>query len=258
MNPFEQQRPIPGVKKIIAVGSGKGGVGKSTVSSNLAVSLAEKGFKVGLLDSDLYGPSLPSLFGCIDQRPDMNEKTGKLTPLLRYGVKLMSMGLLVDEDQPVIWRGPMLFKAMDQFLHDVEWGELDFLIVDLPPGTGDVVLTLAQKCPVDYSVVVSTPQTLALSEVKKAVMMFKQLGVPVRALVENMSYMTLPNGETTRLFPKGKIENLKEDYGIPHLIELPFDQRVGMSAEAGIPFSKTQQEKSPTQLGLDELASVFI
>lgn len=256
MNPFDQQKSIPGIKKIIAVGSGKGGVGKSTVSSNLAVTLVKKGFKVGLLDADIYGPSLPSLFGCIEQRPDITE-SGSIKPLIRFGVKLMSMGFLIDDDQPVIWRGPMLFKAMDQFLHDVEWGELDYLIVDLPPGTGDIVLTLAQKTPIDTAIVVSTPQSLALSEVKKAIMMFKQIGTPVKCLVQNMSGFEGPDGEILNLFPEGKIPELIESYAIPNLFKIPFDQKIGISAEAGIPYSNALKEKTKAQLAIDQIADVI-
>src|SRR5688572_12234566 len=147
MNPFLQQAPIPGVKKILAVGSGKGGVGKSTVALNLAAALKQTGFNVGVLDADIYGPSLPRLSGTMGQRPDV-DASGKITPILRHGLKLMSMGYMIDENLAVVWRGPMLFKAMEQFFRDVAWGELDYLVVDLPPGTGDVALTMAQKVPV--------------------------------------------------------------------------------------------------------------
>jgi len=256
MNPFDQQKPIPGINKVIAVGSGKGGVGKSTVSSNLAVTLSKQGFKVGLLDADIYGPSLPSLFGCMEQRPDMSEQ-GKIIPLLRYGIKLMSMGFLIDEDQPVVWRGPMLNKAMDQFLFDVTWGELDFLIVDLPPGTGDIALTLAQKTPIDSAVVVSTPQSLALSEVKKAIMMFKQIGAPVKALVQNMSGIENADGSITKLFPEGNIDTIVETYGVPAAFKIPFDPKIGTSAEAGIPYSNSTSTKTNAQLGIEQLGKVF-
>ena len=256
MNPFDQQKPIPGIKKVIALGSGKGGVGKSTVSANLAVTLSKKGLKVGLLDADVYGPSLPSLFGCMAQRPEMTEG-GKIIPLLRYGVKLMSMGFLIDEDQPVVWRGPMLNKAMDQFIFDVQWGELDLLIVDLPPGTGDIVITLAQKTPVSGAVVVTTPQTLALSEVKKAIMMFKQVGVEVKALAQNMSGVENADGSITKLFPEGNLNQLVEDYAVPAVFKLPFDPKIGMSAEAGIPYSTSTTEKTKTQLEIEKLGDLL-
>ena len=236
MNPFDQQKSIPGIKKIIAVGSGKGGVGKSTVSSNLAASLSEAGYKVGLLDADVYGPSVPALFGCLDQSLEMTEN--KMIPLVRYGIKLMSMGFLVEEDQPIIWRGPMLFKAIDQFLNDVIWGELDYLIVDLPPGTGDVVLTLAQKVPVDKAIVVSTSQTLSLSEVKKAIMMFKKVDIPVSHLALNMTAFKTESGETVSLFPEADFSRIQKEYDIEHLLKIPYDKKIGTSAEAGVPFVK--------------------
>lgn len=255
MNPFDNQKRIDGIKHVVAVGSGKGGVGKSTVSSNLAVSLAKKGFKVGLLDADLYGPSIPLLFGCLDQRPEIT-KENKMIPLVRYGIKIMSLGFLVEEDQPVIWRGPMLFKAMDQFLNDVEWGELDYLVVDLPPGTGDVVLTLAQKTPVDSAIVVSTPQSLAISEVKKAIMMFKQMNVPVKAFVQNMSGFEV-EGKTLALFPEGKNEAILESYGVSQTFKIPFDPKIGVSAEAGVPYTSALKEKTKTQSALNELCDVL-
>ena len=256
MNPFDQQKPIPGIQKVIAIGSGKGGVGKSTVSANLAVTLSKKGHKVGLLDADVYGPSLPSLFGCMSQRPEMTEK-GKIIPLLRYGIKLMSMGFLIDEDQPVVWRGPMLNKAVDQFLFDVDWGELDFLIVDLPPGTGDIALTLAQKTPVSGAIVVSTPQSLALSEVKKAILMFKQIGITITALAQNMSAFEDSNGQTVQLFPTGNLDQLIEDYAVPNVVNLPFDPKIGISAEAGVPYSTSTTGKTKSQLEIEKLAGLI-
>ena len=254
MNPFDQQKPIEGIKKIIAIGSGKGGVGKSTISSNLATLLALKGYKVGLLDADVYGPSVPSLFGCLEQKPELEDQ--KMIPLERYGVKLMSMGFLIEEDQPVIWRGPMLFKAIDQFLNDVKWGELDYLIVDLPPGTGDVALTLAQKTPIESALVVTTPQSLSLSEVKKAVMMFKKVGVPVAGIVVNMSGLTLPTGETVNLFPEGNFDELCKGYEIPKSFRVPFEPKVGQTAEAGIPFVKTNTDSSSFK-AFEEIANAF-
>jgi len=173
-NPFLQQAPVAGIQKIIAVGSGKGGVGKSTVSVNLALALKKQGLKVGLLDADIYGPSLPRLMGALNQKVEISED-GKMIPVKRLGLSLMSIGFIVDEAQAVVWRGPMLFKAMDQFFRDTAWGELDVLVVDLPPGTGDVALTLAQKVPVSGAVVVSTPQNLALADAKKAFDMFDKV-----------------------------------------------------------------------------------
>ncbi|MGZ3775389.1 MAG: Mrp/NBP35 family ATP-binding protein [Pseudobdellovibrionaceae bacterium] len=234
-NPFEKQTPIPGVKHIIAISSGKGGVGKSTVATNLAMALGKKS-KVGLLDADVYGPSIPRMLGSLGQKPTINAETNQLEPITRYGIKLMSIGFLVEEGSAVVWRGPMLFKAMDQFLRDVNWGELDYLLVDLPPGTGDIQLTLAQKVPVDGAVVVSTPQNVALIDVKKAVDMFNRINVPILGLIENMAYMINPaNGEKMQLFPKGEIDSYADSKGIKKIGEVPFNPSVGLACEAGIP-----------------------
>lgn len=233
-NPFDQQKAIPGIKNIVAVSAGKGGVGKSTVSTNLALALSKK-YKVGLLDADIYGPSLPRLVGALGQKPQVNEQ-GKIQPLVRYGLKLMSIGFLIDENAAVVWRGPMLFKAMDQFLRDVDWGELDFLIVDLPPGTGDVQLSLAQKVPLAGALAISTPQNLALMDVKRAIDMWKRTGVKILGLVENMSYMLAPGTqEKIQLFPKGELENYLKSENIEKLGEVPFNPSVSLASEAGIP-----------------------
>ncbi|KYG61593.1 hypothetical protein AZI86_17980 [Bdellovibrio bacteriovorus] len=234
-NPFEKQTGIPGVKHIIAISSGKGGVGKSTVATNLAMALSKKS-KVGLLDADIYGPSIPRMLGALGQKPHINAETNQLEPITRYGMKLMSIGFLIEENSAVVWRGPMLFKAMDQFLRDVNWGELDYLLVDLPPGTGDIQLTLAQKVPLAGAVVVSTPQNVALLDVKKAVDMFERVNVPLLGMVENMAYMINPaNGEKMQLFPKGEIDSYAKSKNIPKLGEVPFNPSVGLSCEAGIP-----------------------
>lgn len=234
-NPFEKQTAIPGVKHIIAVSSGKGGVGKSTVASNLALALSKKS-KVGLLDADIYGPSIPRMLGALGQKPHINPETNQLEPITRYGIKLMSIGFLIEENSAVVWRGPMLFKAMDQFLRDVNWGELDYLVVDLPPGTGDIQLTLAQKVPVSGAVVISTPQNVALLDVKKAIDMFERVNVPILGMVENMAYMINPaNGEKMQLFPKGEMDSYAQSKNIPKLGEVPFNPSVGLACEAGIP-----------------------
>src|SRR3569623_537123 len=193
MNPFLAQAPIPGVKHVIAVGSGKGGVGKSTVAVNLAMALQKDGLKVGLLDADIYGPSVPRLLGAVNAKPEVTQDQ-KIQPVMRYGLKTMSLGFLVEESQAAVWRGPMLFKAMDQFFRDVNWGELDVLVIDLPPGTGDVGLTMAQKVPVTGAVVVCTPQNIALADAKKAMDMFERTNVRVLGVVENMAYL-VNNGE---------------------------------------------------------------
>lgn len=246
-NPFEKQTPIPGVKHIIAVSSGKGGVGKSTVATNLAMALG-KTSKVGLLDADIYGPSIPRMLGTLGQKPQINPETNQLEPITRYGIKLMSIGFLIEEGAAVVWRGPMLFKAMDQFLRDVNWGELDYLVVDLPPGTGDIQLTLAQKVPMAGAVVVSTPQNVALLDVKKAVDMFQRVNVPLLGMIENMAYLLNPvNGEKMQLFPKGEIDSYAQSKGIAKIGEIPFNPSVGLACEAGIPIVEANSSGAEAQ-----------
>lgn len=233
-NPFDQQKAIPGVKNIIAISSGKGGVGKSTVATNLALALSKK-HKVGLLDADIYGPSIPRMMGCLNQKPTITAQQ-RLLPVERHGIKIMSLGFLVEEGAAVVWRGPMLFKAMDQFLRDVDWGELDYLLVDLPPGTGDVQLSLAQKVPVAGAVVVSTPQNISLVDVKKSIDMFQRVNIKILGLIENMSYYIHPaSREKMQLFPKGELPAYLESKQIPKLGELPFHPQIALSSEAGIP-----------------------
>lgn len=245
-NPFDQQQPIPGVKHVIAVASGKGGVGKSTVASNLAVALGKKN-KVALLDADIYGPSVPRMMGALNQKPSVNEQN-KIVPISRYGIQVMSIGFLVEEGSAVVWRGPMLFKAMDQFFKDVAWGEIDYLIIDLPPGTGDIQLTLAQKVPVAGAILVSTPQNMSLIDVKKAVDMFNRVGVKLLGVVENMSYMLNPaNGEKIQLFPKGELDAYMQSKNVPKIGEIPFNPSVGLACEAGIPIVESHSS-SPEAL----------
>jgi ATP-binding protein involved in chromosome partitioning len=232
-NPFNQQTPIPGVKKVIAVSSGKGGVGKSTVSVNLAAALSRQS-RVGLLDADIYGPSIPRMLGSLNQKPVITHGN-RLQPIERFGMKLMSMGFIVDEGSAVVWRGPMLFKAIDQFLRDVEWGELDYLVVDLPPGTGDVQLTLAQKIPIAGAICVTTPQNVALVDVKKAIDMWKRVAVPVLGLVENMAWFVSPSGEKLQLFPKGELETYLTQQGFKKLAALGFNPNLALSSEMGMP-----------------------
>lgn len=233
-NPFEQQRAIPNVKHIIAVSSGKGGVGKSTVAVNLALALGKK-HKVGLLDADIYGPSLPRMIGALNQKPQVTSEQ-KLIPITRYGVKTMSIGYIIEENSAVVWRGPMLFKAMDQFIRDVEWGELDYLVVDLPPGTGDIQLSLAQKVPIAGAVVVSTPQNISLIDVKRAIDMWSRVNVRILGVVENMSYMVNPvDGSRVQLFPKGEIDSFIDAKRLVKLGEIPFNPTVGLGSEAGVP-----------------------
>jgi len=233
---------LSGVKNIIAVVSGKGGVGKSTVASNFALALAESGAKVGLMDADIYGPSVHIMFGVRGERPMMKEGEGGkglIVPLERYGIKLMSIGLLVDEKQAVVWRGPMVSSAIRQFVSDVDWGELDYLVIDMPPGTGDIHLTIVQTVPVTGVIVVTTPQLVALADAKKGIAMFNQaqLKVPVIGLVENMSYFTpeeLPHNKYY-IFGKEGGKKLAEEYDIPFLGEIPLVQSIREGGDSGVP-----------------------
>ena len=232
---------LPGVKNIIAVVSGKGGVGKSTVAANLAIALAQGGASVGLMDADIYGPSVPIMFGVRGERPLMKEVDGKgmIVPLEKYGIKLMSIGLLVDEKQAVVWRGPMASSAIRQFSTDVEWGNLDYLVIDMPPGTGDIHLTLVQTIPVTGVVVVTTPQTVALADAKKAIAMFgqAQIKVPIIGLVENMSYFTpaeLPENKYY-IFGKEGGKRMAEEFDLAFLGEIPLVQSIREGGDAGVP-----------------------
>lgn len=229
------------VKNIIAVVSGKGGVGKSTVSANLALALAESGAKVGLMDADIYGPSVHIMFGVRGERPVMRDVDGKgkIVPLDRYGIKLMSIGLLVDEKQAVVWRGPMVSSAVRQFVSDVDWGELDYLIIDMPPGTGDIHLTVVQTIPVTGAIIVTTPQLVALADARKGIAMFSQaqVKVPVIGLVENMSYFTPAELPDNKYFIFGKEggKKLAEEFDIPFLGEIPLIQSIREGGDEGVP-----------------------
>ena len=258
-NPFEQKAPIPNIKHIIVVGSGKGGVGKSTVSLNLAVALSKLGLKIGLLDADLYGPSVPRLTGTIYLKPELNKKN-KLLPIRRYGINLMSMGHLVEEESPLVWRGPMLFKAIDQFFRDVHWGDLDVLVIDLPPGTGDVALTIAQKVPVSGGIVVSTPQNLSLTDTKKALNMFRQIEIPIIGVVENMSYYLCNKREKIDMFPRGQIDIYLTEKKIDKLTVIPFHPHIGLSCEAGVPLLESQpdSEEGKAILALAEKVKKYL
>lgn len=233
---------LSGVKNIITVVSGKGGVGKSTVSANLALALAEGGASVGLMDADIYGPSQHIMFGVRGERPMMIDDgtgKGKIAPIEKFGIKMMSIGLLVDEKQAVVWRGPMVSSAIRQFVTDVEWGELDYLVIDMPPGTGDIHLTIMQQVPVTGVIVVTTPQFIAMADAKKGIAMFgqAQLKVPVIGLVENMSYFTpaeLPENKYY-IFGKDGGKNLAEEYNIPFLGQIPIVQSIREGGDQGIP-----------------------
>jgi ATP-binding protein involved in chromosome partitioning len=234
--PRQPQAPlVPGVRAIIAVASGKGGVGKSTTAVNLAMGLASVGQRVGLLDADIYGPSLPRMAG-ITGRPAAATDGKKLRPMENYGVKVMSMGFLVDEDAPMIWRGPMVQSALQQMLGDVAWGELDVLVVDMPPGTGDAQLTMAQRVPLAGAVIVSTPQDIALLDARKAINMFRKVDVPVLGIVENMSYFCCPNcGHRAEIFAHGGARACAAQYGVDFLAEIPLELAVRETSDAGRP-----------------------
>ena len=226
--------PIPGVRNTIAVASGKGGVGKSTVAVNLALALAKSGAKVGLLDTDIYGPSIPTMLGI--HEPLLATPDEKLVPLEKYGVKLVSVGFMLDEETPLIWRGPLIMQLVKQFLMGVEWGELDYLVIDLPPGTGDVQLTLVQTIPLTGAVIVTTPQDVALIDARRAIKMFHEVKVPVLGIIENMSFFVCPHcNETTEIFSHGGGEKTSERYQVPFLGKIPIDIAIREGGDAGRP-----------------------
>ncbi|TFH02058.1 MAG: iron-sulfur cluster carrier protein ApbC [Calditrichales bacterium] len=228
---------LPEVKHKIAVASGKGGVGKSTVSVNLAVSLAKLGLKVGLLDSDIYGPSIPLMFG-ITEKPAYDGQ--KLLPIEKFGVKLMSLGFLITDDSPVIWRGPLVMRALQQLMSDVEWGPLDVMIFDMPPGTGDAQLTLSQSITLDGAVIVTTPQDVALLDAVKGVTMFQKVNVPILGIVENMSYFICPHcNEKTEIFSAGGARRECQRLNVPLLGEIPIDMEIRRGGDEGMPVAQT-------------------
>jgi ATP-binding protein involved in chromosome partitioning len=244
-NPWANQNRVPGIKRVVAVASGKGGVGKSTTSVNLACGLKHLGAEVGLLDCDIYGPSIPLMMG-VRQRPTISEDE-KLVPPTGHGVKLMSMGFLLDGDAPVIWRGPMIMKTIQQFVNSVAWGELDYLVVDLPPGTGDAQLSLCQTVPLDGGVIVTTPQEASLGVVRKGIAMFEKVNVPILGIVENMSYFTTPNGERVEIFGHGGGRAEAERQGIPFLGEIPIFTEIRESGDRGVPVVVADAEGSPAR-----------
>lgn len=256
VNPIKG-KPIPGIQNIVAVASGKGGVGKSTVTANLAVTLAKMGFKVGLLDADIYGPSMPIMFDVAHEKPrSVNvEGKAKMAPIENYGVRLLSIGFFTQPNQAVVWRGPMAAKALNQMIFDAHWGELDFLLLDLPPGTGDIHLSIMQSLPVTGAVVVSTPQEIALADARKGVAMFQQqaISVPVLGIVENMAFFSPPElpDHKYHIFGKDGAKNLAEDLGVPFLGEIPLVQGIREAGDVGRPAAL--QLATPTEEAFEEL-----
>ncbi|MFO1104448.1 MAG: Mrp/NBP35 family ATP-binding protein [Methylocystis sp.] len=255
--PPPQRRGIPALDKIrfiLAVASGKGGVGKSTTSANLALGLAAQGWQVGLLDADVYGPSMPRLFG-LTEKPTV--EGGKLTPLEAYGLKIMSMGFLVDENIPMVWRGPMVSQAISQMLGEVVWGELDALVIDMPPGTGDVQLTIAQQVPLAGAVIVSTPQDLALIDARRAVAMFQKVEAPILGVIENMSYFLCPHcGGRSEIFAHGGARHDAEQMGVPFLGEAPLDMKIRETSDAGRPVVAAEPDSPQAAVYLNLAAKV--
>ncbi len=238
------------IRNAIAVGSGKGGVGKSTVSVNIAVALAQSGARVGLMDADIYGPNIPTMLGVEKLPPPIKDR---LIPAKAYDIKMISMGLLVKPGQPLIWRGPMLNSAIRQFLSDVDWGELDYLIIDLPPGTGDAALSLAQALPLSGAVIVTLPQLVSLEDAGRGLNMFRQLEVPILGVIENMSYLDLPDGTRMDVFGTGGGEQLADSMNVPFLGKVPLDPEVRIGGDSGKPVLVTRQE-SPVAKALRNIA----
>lgn len=232
-NPWQNQNKVAGINRIVAIASGKGGVGKSTASVNLACGLRHLGARVGLLDCDIYGPSVPLMMG-VREKPSVTADE-KLAPLMNYGVHLMSMGFLIDGDAPVIWRGPMIVKTIQQFFFSVDWGNLDYLLVDLPPGTGDAQLTLCQTVPLDGGVIVTTPQEASLGVVRKGIGMFQKVNVPILGILENMSYFTTPDGQRLEIFGHGGGKEEAARQNVPFLGEVPLITEIREGGDKGIP-----------------------
>lgn len=250
-----QKPEVPGVAAIVAVASGKGGVGKSTCAVNLALGLAALGLKVGMLDADVYGPSLPRMLGLKGKPQSKDGK--KLIPMEKWGLKVMSMGFLVEEDTPMIWRGPMIMSALQQMVFDVDWGALDVLVVDMPPGTGDAQLTLAQKVPLAGAVIVSTPQDIALIDARKGLNMFRKVDVPVFGIIENMSYFLCPScGERSDIFGHGGAHETAKELGVDFLGEVPLHMDIRKTSDAGTPITATEPDSTHAKIYRDLAAKV--
>lgn len=235
------QQPVPGIDRIIAVASGKGGVGKSTVAVNLALAIADEGHRVGLLDADIYGPSIPTMLGLQGQQPQAVDQ--RMQPIDAAGMPVMSLGFLVEEDTPMIWRGPMVHSAVTQFIREVDWGQLDFLVVDMPPGTGDAHLTLTQAVPLDGAVIVTTPQDIALIDARKGLRMFDKVGAPVLGIVENMGTFVCPDcGSEHPIFSEGGGRATAEKYGVPFLGTIPLHQDIAPTGDQGAPIVRAKPD----------------
>jgi len=256
-HPADKVQPgIPGVDAVVAVASGKGGVGKSTTAVNLALGLRDLGMKVGMLDADIYGPSLPKLLA-IKEKPETIGGT-RLKPIQRYGLTVMSIGFLIDEETPMIWRGPMVMSAITQMLREVEWGKLDIMVVDMPPGTGDAQLTMAQQVPLKGAVIVSTPQDLALIDARRGVSMFKRVNVPVLGVVENMSYFLCPScGTRSDIFAHGGARHEAERLGVPFLGEVPLHMTIREKSDAGLPVVATAPDSEHARIYRDIAGKVL-
>ena len=251
----EAQSKLPKVKYYIAVASGKGGVGKSTVAVNLAVAIAKKRKNVGLMDADIWGPSLPIMLGVTD-RPHATDEN-KIIPLEKHGLKLMSIGFLISDDETVIWRGPMVHGAIKQFIEDVEWGDTEYLVVDLPPGTGDAQLSIVQTAPLSGGLIVTTPQDVALVDVKRGVHMFRKLNVPIVGIVENRSYLDVPGAEPMDIFGRGGGRRMAEKFEVPFLGEIPLDPRIRKGGDSGVPIVESDPDTVAGK-AFDALADIVL
>ena len=234
------KKKISGVKKIVAISSAKGGVGKSTICANLAVASAKRNFSIGLLDADIYGPSIPELFG-VSEKPTADENK-KLNPIIRQNIKLISMGFLIDKDSPMVWRGPMVISAIKSFLNNVNWGELDCLFVDLPPGTGDAILTFAQELDVSSSIIITTPQKLSISDANRGIEMFRKTNIPILGIIENMSFISDKNNNKSFPFGKGGADQLCKNQNVDLIAKIRIDESFNSSADNGVVFENLAED----------------